>query len=138
VLPVPTGGKVLETFLETMSGPKSHKTWCDHLKSVEEHGIHVMEPAIFKPLVKREKGKWHGFVLLATANIKPKSRKQSFLVTFSARYHGLSRMGIRVLGYCGMLMKLSQYDTWELKQLKENRDNLRCADHSFTIHAHIT
>ena len=38
-------------------------------------------------------GQWHGFVLLATANIKPKSRKQIFFVPFSARYHCLSRIG---------------------------------------------
>ncbi len=84
-----------------------------------------MDSADFALLKQREHGKFYGWLVFATSNVKPRSRKQMFLQTFSARYHGLSRLGQKILGYFGLLMKRTQYDRMETQKVIAQRREVR-------------
>jgi hypothetical protein len=122
---VPLGGLVFEIYLNTMASPKSHQLWKKHIKTARNHNNPMMDQATFDQILHKEKGKYHGFVLMTTSNICPKSKRQLFFITFSTRYHGLSRMGIQILSYYGMTMKLTAFDSNERQQIAKNQQRVR-------------
>lgn len=126
---VPTGGLILESYLDTLATPLSHEVWRKHCKFVKAHGICEMPPDQFAVVCKKERGKFHGYLVMATSNLRPKSKKQQFYLTFSARYHGLSRTGVRILAYYGFLTKLTQMDKLEKQELQASRQRVRYCTH---------
>ena len=125
---VPSGGLILESYLDTLATPLSHEVWRKHCKFVKAHGICEMPPDQFAAVCKKERGKFHGYLVMATSSLRPKSKRQQFYLTFSARYHGLSRTGVRILSYYGFLMKLTQMDKLEKRELQASRQRIRYRD----------
>ena len=122
---VPTGGRILESYLDTLATPLAHRVWRKHCKFVEAHGICEMPPDEFAVICKKDRGKFHGYLVMATSNLRPKSKRQQFYLTFSARYHGLSRTGVKILSYYGFMMKLTQMDKLEKQELQASRQRVR-------------
>jgi hypothetical protein len=105
-----------------MGSWKAHK---DYRKFLREDGDEPMSANRFATIVRAERGPFHGMINLACGNVKPGARKQRFYLTFVARYHGLSRGGIRLLAHYGYLIKQTKYDDMEqavlAKQMQRNR-----------------
>ena len=126
---VPSGGLILESYLDTLATPHSHAVWSKHCKFVTAHGICEMPPDQFAAVCKKDRGKFHGYLVMATSNLRPKSKRQQFYLTFSARYHGLSRTGVKILSYYGFMMKLTQMDKLEQQELQASRQRVRFSTH---------
>ena len=123
---VESGGALFTTFLDQMASPVSHELWARHRSSVRRHGDSVLDSTEFAAIRQREHGKFYGWLVFATSNVKPQSRKHMFLQTFSAKYHGLSRLGQKILGHFGLLMKHTQYDRMETQEVIAQRKEIRC------------
>ena len=122
---VESGGALFTSFLDQMASPVSHELWARHRSSVRRHGDSVLDSTEFAAIRQREHGKFYGWLVFATSNVKPQSRKHMFLQTFSAKYHGLSRLGQKILGHFGLLMKHTQYDSMETKEVIAQRKEIR-------------
>ena len=108
-----------------MASPSSHEVWARHKAQVRREGISLLDATDFAQIKRKEHGKFYGWLVFATSNIRPRSRKHCFLQTFSARYHGLSRLGQKILAFFGLLMKNSQYDRLENNQVVAQRKEVR-------------
>ena len=120
-----SGGTLFTTFLDQMASPSSHEVWAKHRARVRREGVCLLASTDFAAIKKKEHGKFYGWLVFATSNIKPRSRKHQFLQTFSARYHGLSRLGQKILGFFGLLLKRGQYDRLENNQVIAQRKEVR-------------
>jgi hypothetical protein len=113
---VPSGGRVFELYIELMGSWKVHT---DYMKWKRD-GDGIMEQGEYEVMVKAEKGSFHGFILSACGNISTGCRRQRFYLTFVARFHGLSRKGMQMLGFYGLTVKVSTYDKMEKEVIEEH------------------
>jgi len=122
---VESGGALFETYLNLMCSPKSSALWCAHLRSRQGLADAAPSPEVWQAIVNKECGRFAGFVLFATSSVAPKARTQSFLLTFAARFNGISRKGISYLAHHGYLMKLTQFDSHEKKAVARSKTDTR-------------
>ena len=119
---MPRGGRIFELYLELMASWKSHTAYRKFLVSKADG---EMDAELFDTIVSKERGPFHGFVILACGNICRAARRQRFWLTFVARFHGLARGGVRLLAHYGFLIKQTTYDKMEsiilLEQNEKNR-----------------
>ena len=78
-----------------------------------------MDEQQWDPIFQREKGSFHGYLLMTCGNISTGAKRQRFYTTFAARYHGLSRGGIRILSYFGIITKMSTFDKMQAIQFQK-------------------
>ena len=76
-------------------------------------------------IIERERGTFHGWVLLSCSNVGAKARKQLFFLTFAANFHGLSNYGVELLAHNGMLMPLTSYQTMTDNMMLDAREKTR-------------
>jgi hypothetical protein len=119
---VPAGGRLFETFLEMMGTPESYKSYRMCCRNGNNS---LMTDAEYATVLRREKGSFHGFVITACGNISTKLRRQRFYITFVARYHGLSRKGIELLGHFGLLVKITTFDIMQKNALHVQEQVIR-------------
>ena len=112
---MPTGGKVFEHYLDLMAKWSTHKLWRKHLDDHKHNDDHKMDAPTWERILKKERGPFMGFVLMATANIGNNGKTQLFYHTFNAKFHGLSRPGVDMLARYGYAMKNSLFDETEVK-----------------------
>ena len=120
------GGFLFEHFVETMGKPSSHEEW-ESLKDKADHAPFspTEQNAILARIKKREKNKYHGWLLFALANISSDCNQQLFFTTSAARYHGLSRSGIHQQAQLGFMMKQTQFDDQSQVALKKAHETVR-------------
>lgn len=117
---VPSGGRVFEAYLNMMCRQTTSVLWNKYLRRLGADGAVVpLNDEEFAPLLKRERGTFHGFVLLGASNVGHKSKPQRFYSTFAASFHGLSRQGQEVMAGYGYTMKATNYDTTVAQKLIE-------------------
>jgi len=113
---------IFEGYLDLMGSLSSSaalRTWR------RVHPGTMMPRSKAEDIFKREKGSFHGFILMACGNINTGARRQRFYTTFAARYHGLSRGGLRILAYFGMAIKMTTYDIMQADRLNEQHEKTR-------------
>jgi hypothetical protein len=107
-------------FLENMGSYSSHRELQKHKAKCSADGeqsfMSVDEEAV---IMQRERGAFHGYVLVGATNVGHAGKPQVFYTTFAARYHGLSRTGIDLLAFYGFAMPSSNYDTTQRAKLQE-------------------
>ena len=107
---VTRGGVLFESYLEGLSSYSSNKQWLEIKAAIERDEEYTVDEHLEEEIVCRERGGFHGFVIKSMADIRNKGKKQLFFSTFVARYHGLSRMGTKLLSFFGFTTSMSNYD----------------------------
>lgn len=105
-----------------MGSWKVHKTYN---KFVSEYPHGKMDKDVYDDMVDQEKGRFHGFILMACGNISTDFRRQRFYATFVARYHGLSRKGSQLMSHYGLALKPTTYDKMEQDMVEHHKHKLR-------------
>ena len=127
-LVVPDGGRVFELYIELMGSWKVHH---DYMKW-KRNGDGILAQGEYECMVQAERGSFHGFMLGACDNISTGCRRQRFYLTFVARFHGLSRKGMQMLGFYGLTVKVSTYDKMEKEVINEHHKKDRCTHNTAT------
>jgi hypothetical protein len=70
-------------------------------------------------LYKENEPMFHGYLLYHCNSISKTAVKQMFYLTFAAKFHGLSKTGIKMLSKYGFLSKLSSFRS--LMECEEER-----------------
>ncbi len=123
---VPNGGRIFELYLDLMSSWSSHKIWRSYLaEDFKEDVPPKLDAPRWERILKKERGPFMGFILMATCNIGNKAKEQRFYTTFLAKFYGLSRMGVEALAHFGYLMKTTLYDETVTKVLTTAHDTAR-------------
>ena len=105
-----TGGKVFEHYLSVFASYASHRAWISHLTKVEAGERHDLLPHDEeKQIIKRERSKFHGWIMSSCNSIGNMGKKQLFFSSFVARYHGLSRGGLEILAQFGFASSKTMY-----------------------------
>lgn len=126
IISVSTGGRAFEIYLELMGCYTSHKLLKKHLHSARLPGApQFMDDALEASIIKRERGCFHGLVLMTLSNISRAGLPQTFYNSFSARFHGLSRTGMNLLSQSGFMMKTTSYDSMEAQIMLDAKEKIR-------------
>lgn len=96
------------------------------LKSHVRHLPNQLLPIVVEEeILRREKVKFHGFVLSAIHNIGDTGKGQMFFLSFTARFHGLSNMGQDIISRYGFMMKPTMFMEERAKTLTDYDNKTR-------------
>jgi hypothetical protein len=108
LFPVSTGGLAFEFFLDMAGSYTSHK---DKKKFTRNHPGAVMPDEMQEQIIARDKNAFCAWVLTSINNMGLAGKKQMFFMSFTAQFHGLSRMGMSILASYGFMMKKTMFDS---------------------------
>jgi hypothetical protein len=82
----------------------------------------LMPNATQDPILARDKNAFCAWVLTSINNMGLKGKQQMFFMSFTAQFHGLSRMGMSILANYGFMMKRSMFDSVRENILQDYSD----------------
>jgi hypothetical protein len=107
---VPIGGALFKVYLEGFTRPSVYNRFGNALQEMEEKKHTHIAEAINRSLMESEIQHYTGLLLYWINRVTVKGLKQQFFITFTSRYYGLSRMGIKCMGALGYLSTMSYFD----------------------------
>jgi seryl-tRNA synthetase len=130
---VSTGGLLFDSFVSgfgsytTTEQLKAHARDVQDAQGGQDDDDEVLQVthALETDIMERERGTFHGWVLISCASVASKSRSQCFYTTFAAKYHGLSNYGIEMLSHHGYTMCLTSFQTMTETMVLESRESTR-------------
>ena len=122
---MPTGGRLFELYLDMMGSRTSHEAYRSFLHNNKDDEDAYMPADEMQAILERDKGSFHGFIMISVGNISTKVRRQRFYLSFVGKFHGLSRKGLQLLSYFGILIKPTVYDAMLKDMLKEQQQACR-------------
>ena len=81
--------------------------------------------AIFERILKRERDMFQGYILFSLGNLSRKCKRQQFFTTSAARFHGLSRYGVKQQAQLGYMLKITSFDAQTKVAIAEARELVR-------------
>lgn len=108
---VTNGGMLFECYVRLLGSNESvdiiHRL---ERLSEREDEIADQQDELTSRLLENEESFFYGFVLNSVPRINRKCYHTLFWMTWNATFHGLSRIGVKVLSKVGLLTKMSTFD----------------------------
>ena len=120
------GGRAFEMFIELMGRWATMQEWNAEITRLRGFGSDgPIAQAAEDTILCRESSAFHGFMLMSCARLARKCKQQLFNLSFSLRFHGLSRNGLSLAASHGFAMKLTTYDKMEKKAQEIAKKKMR-------------
>ena len=109
---VKTGGHLFDAYVTLSGSYTTMGKWRRYCGRKDQNGVILLCSQLESDeIVEAEKNYFLGFCILQCGRVCSKSRTQLFFHTWTAVFHGLSRIGVHMLAQMGMAMKISAFDT---------------------------
>lgn len=108
---VANGGMLFECYVRLLGSNESVEILkrLERLSDQENETVHQQDDLTSR-LLENEESFFYGFVLTSVPRIHRKCYHTLFWLTWNATFHGLSRIGVKVLSKLGLLAKMSTFD----------------------------